>query len=1111
MAVAIPLLIQVGIAAGTYVASSLLAPKPKLNPVDKGRYDDIRVTTAEEGGFIPLCFGERVRLAGNLMWGTVTKEYVSRDPGRTGGKGGARQPTPPTNTYSYKKSFAILVCATPVRSYRRISENLEVIFNYIGSEVYEGFFEAENHTAAGGATVVSDPFLSGGRGVRLSGPGQFSLMPVRAEAEGLHTVTVFYKAAAPASVQVSTGVTSSTTVALPATGDEPEAVTATVNLSRAGGLLKILRVTGTCDIDRVYVSATGAPPPPKQAAPVATQVIDPNESFPSNENNPVPYYNVSEGFDADGYFEGFTTGGGQARFELFAGKETQPQSAIIVAVEGASETPAFRDVSYFATEDYLLKEGQLGNFIFEIEPDIQDLDETLEYLYTLDGKVAAADCDFSLLAGRKISGLVIDHRAPLAETVAALEAWFNFDIVPKGGKITAVPRGGAVVTRLYERELRAHHFGEERPRAAVKVTHEDPADLPGAVDILYLDSSPSKDFHTGNQTAQKIVGHAFDYETLSFPIVGDANTAHAVGLRYLDARHLAAKPGEMVCGFGKRHLIPTDVIEVEMDDGTLYTHRIVSKQADLQGMVKLAAVPERASIYSQTGAGVSGKGGDALLVSPPANTLLVVMDCPALRQEDVGSLILYAAGCPRGAGSWAAYHLNKRDQNGETERVGGYTAAAIVGVVETASQSAAGSGFEGSREFVVKLYHGSLESRTEEEVRAERVNIALYGSGSRWEVVQFLTVEAQAATFPFVAQYKVTGVVSGLLGTEGESATHQAGDFFVLFDAAVASFPMRPADVSYAFDFIAQTAGQALGDAEAAGVSTLTYQGNSRKPLAPSRVDVEAETGLAPRDSAGSILVMPWPRTNAELVGDEYLVEYLTDDRSAVVHSETFREGGAMPALLVSHVAGSSGKFDGVVENTFSLSGGGLQSRSVALQVIRGADNFVEATMRATGSGAARIGLIPATADWRGAGAPMGHHVSVVAGLVPGVTVSVNGAGVAFVDYNPGDDVRLRIRLAGARVLFYVNYINEASQPVYESAVAAALPARLYLRLTTGSAGAAEARDAFLAIDPFAATVFSAAQQQQYYGGLKSPLQVRISQYSGVREVGYGPAWEGAI
>jgi hypothetical protein len=737
MAAAIPILIEIGITVAVSTASSALAPKPKLNPVDKGRFDDIRFTTCEEGAFKPLCFGRRVRLAGNIIWGTVTQEYISRDPGRTGGKGGSGQaPTPPTNTYSYKKSFAILVCATPVRSYRRISESLEAIYNNLGSELREDFYEAENHSLSGGATVVTDGDCSGGRAVRLSGSGHYVEIEAPALSASLHTVAVFYKAASSAQVYLSANGGSESTVSLPATGDVPATVTATLLLARGANVIKLRRNSGTSDIDRIYVSGTGVPDleEPRFRGREVTNLIDIDSSFPSDPNNAVPFYNAVQAFDADGYFEGFTTAGGQARFELFAGVETQPQSAIIVAVEGADETPAWRDDSYFATEDYLVKEGQLGNFIFEIEPEIQDLDETLLYLYALDGKVTAADCDFSALAGITIPGFVVDHRSPLEDSVRPLEAWYNFDIVPRGGKIVAVPRGGAVVTRLYERELRAHLYGDERPRAAVKVAHDDPVDLPGAVDVIYLDPAPSKDFHTGNQTAERTVGFAFDRETLTFPIVGDANTAHAVGQRYLDALHLAAKPAELVCGFARRHLIPTDIVEVEMEDATLYTYRITTKQADLQGPVKFGVVPERPSIYGQAGAGVSGRGGDVLIIRGLANTLLVVADSVALRQEDFGRLVLYAAACPRGSGLWPGYHLIKKDQNNEYERVGGFQEAATIGIVETASQSAVASGYDAARSFVVKFYSGALESRTLDEVRAERVNLALYGNGTRWEV-----------------------------------------------------------------------------------------------------------------------------------------------------------------------------------------------------------------------------------------------------------------------------------------------------------------------------------------------------------------------------------------
>lgn len=861
MAVAVPLLIQVGIAAGTSIASSMLAPKPKLNPVDKGRFDDIRFTTAEEGAFFPLCFGLRVRLAGNIIWATPTREYVSRDPGRTGGKGGGgQQPTPPTNTFSYKKSFAIMVCGTPVRSYRRISENLEAIYNNLGSELREDFYEAENHVVAGGAVIDTDGECSGGRAVRLSGSGQYVEFEASALFAGLHTVSIFYKATSSAGVFLSANGGAETSVSLPATGSVPASVSATLALHRGFNTIKLRRDTGTSDVDRFYVSGTGVIPDPFEPPGPGnrwerevTNLLDIDGPYPADPDNSAPYYNAVQAFDGSGYFEGFTTAGGQARIELFSGVETQPQSAIIVAVEGADETAAFRDVSYFATEDYLVKDGQLGNFIFEIEPEIQDLDETLEYLYTLDGKVAAADCDFSLLAGRRISGLILDHRAPLSEWVAALESWFNFDIVPRGGKITAIPRGGAVVTRLYERELRAHFHGEERPPAAVKVTHEDPVDLPGAVDVVYLDSAPSKDFHTGNQPAEKMVGFAFDRETLTFPIVSDADTAHAVGLRFLDALHLAAKPASMVCGFGMRYLIPTDIVEVEMEDATLYTYRLTTKQADLQGMVKFGAVPERPSIYGQGGAGVSGRGGDVLIIRGLANTLLVVADSVALRQEDFGHLVLYAAACPRGAGLWPGYHLVKKDQNAEYERVGGFQGAATIGVVETASNSATASGYDAARSFVVKLYSGALESRTLDEVRAERVNLALYGNGTRWEVLQFLSAMPQTPIAPFVAQYLVTGTVAGLLGSGQHSGNHQDGDFFVLFDTAVKSFPVPNADLNRELTFIGQTAGQALTDAEAVSSVTLTLFGASRRYDPPANLRLVRLDG-----STGSPLLSTW-------------------------------------------------------------------------------------------------------------------------------------------------------------------------------------------------------------------------------------------------------------
>jgi hypothetical protein len=905
MAAAAPLLIQVGVAASVSLASKFLAPKPKLSPVDKGRFDDIRFQTAEEGAFIPLCFGKRVRLAGNMIWGTVTKEYVTRSPGRSVGKGGTPEPpTPPTNAFTYKKSFALLVCGTPVRSYRRISENLEVVYSNLGSELQEDFYEAENHTPGSGATVVIDGQCSAGRAVRLAGSSQYVEIAVAAQQVGLYSVVIFYKAAGASSVYLSANGGAETLVSLPAAATVPLTVTATLALRRGANTIKLRGGSGTVDVDRIYISATGSLPPPPPGDPPdppigpgfpdrgVTHLIDLDATYPSDLDNPTPYYNTVQGFDANGYFEGYMTAGGQARFELFAGKETQPQSAIIVAVEGAGETPAWRDASFFATEDYLVQGGQLGNFIFEIEPDIQNLDEALLYLYTLDGKVMPADCDFSALAGVPISGLVLDHRAPLEEWVAALETWFNFDIVPRGGKIAAVPRGGAVVTRIYERELRAHLFGEQRPRGAVKITHDDPIDLPGMVDVLYLDPAPSKDFHTGNQTAEKTVGFAFDKDTLSFPIVGDPDTAHAVGLRYLDARHLAAKSGEIVCGFGKRHLIPTDIIEVEMESGTLHTYRVTQKQADLQSMVKFGVVPERASVYTQTGAGTRGRGGDIIIIRPPANSILAQADIPPLRTAERGRLGRYMGGCGRAGGAWHGAGLYKKTDADEWARVTSFNTEATTGVALTALPDWTDPNADDTTSTLdVGLFNGSLESITAPEFAGNsELNVLIVakpdGTGEtlRFQVATPLTVNAGE---PYESKYRLSTFKRGFNHTAHAMTGHTAGDVVLLPDTAVKFIEEPVEEIDRARDWTLVSSGQALADSP---VKNSTLHGYSYRPA-----EVQRFTGQ--RNAGTNDIFLDWiPFEAGEL--QEYVLRFYGPGDTKPRRAFTLKTAGTEPLMM---------------------------------------------------------------------------------------------------------------------------------------------------------------------------------------------------------------------
>ncbi|HEU4594596.1 MAG TPA: hypothetical protein VFS10_05460, partial [Pyrinomonadaceae bacterium] len=104
-----------------------------------------------------------------------------------------------------------------------------------------------------------------------------------------------------------------------------------------------------------------------------------------------------------------------------------------------------------------------------------------------------------------------------------------------------------------------------------------------------------------------------------------------------------------------------------------------------------------------------------------------------------------------------------------------------------------------------------------------------------------------------------------------------------------------------------------------------------------------------------------------------------------------------------------------------------------------------------------------------------------------------------------------RLETAGRRIRFYKGKTSDGTQFMAESAVAPDYPLVAVVLINIGSSGDARAKEVILSTSALPTTVLTAAQQQLFYGGLKAPAQVRILQHSGVREVGYGFPWNGAI
>jgi len=106
----------IGSTVGSFIDQALFAPK-----VEGPRLKDLSVTSSTYGTPIPLIYGAKNRLAGNLIWSTGLVEHVSK---KKGGKGG-----PTVKEYSYSTSVAILLGDGECTMVRRIWANSKKIFD----------------------------------------------------------------------------------------------------------------------------------------------------------------------------------------------------------------------------------------------------------------------------------------------------------------------------------------------------------------------------------------------------------------------------------------------------------------------------------------------------------------------------------------------------------------------------------------------------------------------------------------------------------------------------------------------------------------------------------------------------------------------------------------------------------------------------------------------------------------------------------------------------------------------------------------------------------------------------------------------------------------------
>jgi hypothetical protein len=965
-AIAISVTASVGIGA----AEHLLTPHPKLPRVDKGRADDIRIMSSDEGTFLPRAKGW-ARLAPNIIWHTPIQESAQTSTVGGGGKGlGGGGQTQEETTFTYTTSLGCAIAAGPVwNGLRRIWTDNEVILNLSGNN--GGYYEAEDpaNTRTGTTSVNSFDEASGRQELTLGPGASVQFGTVLSHGAQTRPLTIYFRTDAIDSFELYINgvlVSSSTFTNSGNTSFHTKTLNVALNDGNNTVKIKNTSLTKNIGIDRIFVfpgfadddQATGA-------------VSDGDFSIiASDPGNPKPFYDVPPSIDpggggfGGGSGSGTMTGGGGAQFFFYLGTEDQPQDPTMVAEDGEEQVPAYRGVFYCVIKYLVLKDARLPNLTFEFDEGTHDLAVAVTDYYK---EVGAPDeeLDMSDLSGIHFIGHVVDQLRPLSETLEPLQQWYNFDLLPIDGKIKAVLRGGSIVETIPEDKLAAYEEGSESPAGPIEIDYIDPALLPRDLNVSYLDVA--KDYHNATEPVSRAVGLNQSPETLNFPVVAESDDAVQVGLRELFRKYIE-RPVGFTTGPEFHSLSPTDPVNLALANIT-HRVRITGKQAPPGGgLIKWKGVTENVGVYTQDLA-PGLEGFEPPVVDYPANSVFVIIDAPLVRPEDAGdgtSPVIILALCKRGTTrAWRGGVAFKEEIADEWKRITNFSVNSTIGTMRAALADCADPNtFDLTNTFTVDFWNeASFESfDTADLMKKANVNLFWIGvNGGQGEYVQAATATPVTPLAGFKAAYTFSVLLRGRFLTEYATAGHTSDEFFVKMDSTVKPRRCELKELQAMRRWVGASVGQGINEALVVSELDFTLVGNSLKP--PTVANVRRS-----HDSGNDKLIEFEGRnrkTGGFRSGQNGAVNEETEEYR-VQPVGTSRVMKVIPGMQMAAVLISPGGFTGITHHTLNWIGSPITARS--MQEVPGPGNFIEAGLETdiTGGAFVAFGLQNRGGAWKG-------------------------------------------------------------------------------------------------------------------------------------------------
>ncbi|HAH10097.1 MAG TPA: hypothetical protein DCL48_08355, partial [Alphaproteobacteria bacterium] len=432
-----------------------------------------------------------------------------------------------------------------------------------------------------------------------------------------------------------------------------------------------------------------------------------------------------------------------------------------------------------------------------------------------------------------LTGFVVNDTAPPRAALEALGSAYHLDLFESAGTIRIRPKGRPPVSTIAESDLALSEGDAER----FEVTRAQETDLPPAVRVAYSDAWAN--YRAGLAEARRPAASGQRIARLNLDLVLESAQAQGIADRLLAQAWASRETVRFALAPSKLALEPGDTLSWAVSSPS---HMLTVTDLTDAGAREIEAQRIEPSILlPASNANRTRNDRVPLVIGPPT---VQYLDLPLL----AGTESPHAAHAAAFASPWPG-RIDVHEYFGLGSQVlVSLTAPAIMGETTTAFYAGPEGRWDDGNAVWVKLYSGTLSSRSSGEVLNGANAAAIRNADGRWEVFQFRTAELTAPL-----TYKLSGLLRGQAGTEAEMRNPvAAGAIFVLMNSAVRQLVVSPDNRNRDMILRAGPGNIPLNDARYVQ-ETARFEGLGLRPLSPVHI-------AGRRDGGSGDVTITWVR-----------------------------------------------------------------------------------------------------------------------------------------------------------------------------------------------------------------------------------------------------------